>query len=80
MKTSKVVVTFKFEVGSVVYYDDEAYFVISRNYMETLSGACIVKYNLRKKFDEDVFLPNVWESELKYRPTPPLRIIKWSLV
>lgn len=73
---TKIEVNFKFEVGSTVYYEEEACTIVSRHYMETASGLQLVKYNLRKKFCPDEYVPNVWEDELKFRPNPPLKIIK----
>ena len=76
MMMNKVEITFKFEVGSTVFYEEEACIILSRNYMETMSGLRIIKYNLRKKFVPDEYIPSVREDDLKFKPTPPLRVVK----
>ena len=54
-------ITFKYNIGQKVFYENEQYEILSRHYMET-KNAKIIKYNLRAG---DEFIPNVWESDIK---------------
>ena len=54
-------INFKYNIGQIVFYENEQYEILSRHYMET-KNAKIIKYNLRAG---DEFIPNVWENCLK---------------
>lgn len=59
-------VTFKYEIGQLVYYNNHPYKVLSRCYLETYTQK-IVKYNLKSTDDTEVYgyVTNVWEDDIK---------------
>lgn len=57
-------IRFQFDLKQRVFYQGEQYIILSRSYMEISNGKKVKKYNL-KKVDKDVYLPGVFENELK---------------
>ena len=59
-------VTFKYEIGQLVYYNNHLYKVLSRCYLET-DSVKVNKYNLRSVDIHDIsgYEPNVWEDDIK---------------
>lgn len=65
MDYSKIVtIKFKFDLGQKVFYRGDQYTILSRSYMQTSNGKEIIKYNL-KAMNKDVYLPSIFEEELK---------------
>lgn len=65
MDYSKIVtIKFDFDLKQKVFYQGEQYTILSRSYMQTSHGKEVIKYNL-KAIDKDVYLPGVFENELK---------------
>ena len=59
-------VTFKYEIGQLVYYNNHLYRVLSRAHFET-KDVKVNKYNLRSVDNHDIdgYEPNVWEDDIK---------------
>ena len=59
-------VTFKYEIGQLVYSHNHLYRVLSRAYFET-KDVSVNKYNLRSVDDHSIsgYEPNVWEDDIK---------------
>ena len=59
-------VTFKYNIGQLVYYNGHLYKVLARMYFET-KGVRVNKYNLRNVDNRDIngYAPNVWEDDIK---------------
>ena len=59
-------VTFKYNIGQLVFYNGHLYEVLARMYFET-KGVRVNKYNLRNVDNRDVngYEPNVWEDDIK---------------
>ena len=59
-------VTFKYEIGQLVYYNGHLYKVLARMYFET-KGVRVNKYNLRNVDNRDIngYESNVWEDDIK---------------
>ena len=59
-------VTFKYNIGQLVYYNGRLYKVLARMYFET-KGVRVNKYNLRSVNNDDIngYEPNVWEDDIK---------------
>ena len=59
-------VTFKYEIGQLVFYNGHLYEVLARMYFET-KVVKINKYNLRNVDGWDInrFVPDVWENNIK---------------
>ena len=59
-------VTFKYEIGQLVYYNNHLYRVLSRAYFET-KDVKVNKYNIRSVDNNDINgdEPNVWEDDIK---------------
>lgn len=65
MDYSKIVtIKFKFDLKQRVFYQGDQYIILSRSYMQTSNGKEVIKYNL-KAADKDIYLPNIFEEELK---------------
>ena len=59
-------VSFKYNIGQLVYYNGHLYRVLSRAYFET-DKIKVNKYNLRSVDNHDIsgYEPNVWEDDIK---------------
>ena len=59
-------VTFKYNIGQLVYYNGHLHKVLARMYFET-EGVRFNKYNLRSVNEDDIngYEPNVWEDDIK---------------
>ena len=59
-------VTFKYNIGQLVFYNDHLHRVLSRAYFET-KNVRVNKYNLRSVDNHDIngYEPNVWEDDIK---------------
>ena len=59
-------VTFKYNIGQLVFYNGYLYEVLARMYFET-KGVRVNKYNLRSVNEDDIngYEPNVWEDDIK---------------
>ena len=59
-------ITFKYNIGQLVFYNGYLYEVLARMYFET-KYVRVNKYNLRNVDGRDIdgFVPNVWEDNIK---------------
>ena len=59
-------VTFKYNIGQLVYYNGHLYKVLARMYFEN-DNVRVNKYNLRSVDDHSIngYEPNVWEEDIK---------------
>ena len=59
-------VTFKYNIGQLVFYNGHLYEVLARMHFET-KDVSVNKYNLRSVDIHDIngYEPNVWEDDIK---------------